>query len=219
MVNERERKPLIDLKPMGPDPLTAQPNQVSTWNIANILTMLRILLVPVFLVVLYHDEGRNNAWRFWAWVVFAIAAVTDRIDGDLARKRGLVTDFGKLMDPIADKALIGAALIGLSDLGYLPWWVTVVILVREIGVTLLRFWVIRHGVIAASRGGKLKTLLQSVAIGLFVLPPWTWLRAIAWVVMIAAIVVALATGADYVKRAVVLRRSSGRRLAPGNTTG
>jgi len=137
-----------------------------------------------------------------------VASVTDRFDGELARKRNLVTEFGQLADPIADKALVGAALIGLSLLGDLPWWVTVVILVRELGVTGLRFWVIRHGVIAASRGGKLKTLLQAVAIGLFVLPEWGWLRDIAWVVMIAAIIVALATGLDYVGRAIKLRRTS-----------
>ena len=104
--------------------------------------------------------------------------------------------------------MVGSALIGLSLLGDLPWWVTVVILVREVGVTLLRFWVIRHGVLAASRGGKLKTLLQAVAIGLFVLPEWGWLRDIAWVVMIAAIVVAVVTGIDYVGRALRLRRTS-----------
>jgi|KBSSwiStaDraftv2_1062776.scaffolds.fasta_scaffold03150_3 CDP-diacylglycerol--glycerol-3-phosphate 3-phosphatidyltransferase len=203
---------------MGDDPIASPASEVSTWNIANILTVLRVALVPVFLVVLYHEDGRNDAWRFWAWVVFAIAAGTDRLDGELARRRGLITEFGKLLDPIADKALIGAALIGLSDLGYLPLWVTVVILVREIGVTLLRFWVIRHGVIAASRGGKLKTLLQSVAIGLFVLPPYEWLRAFAWVVMVAAIAVALITGADYVKRAILLRRSSRGPVALGNST-
>ena len=108
-------------------------------------------------------------------MVFAVASVTDRLDGDLARRRSLVTDFGKIADPIADKALTGAALIGLSALDELPWWVTVVILVRELGITLLRFWVIRHGVIPASRGGKLKTLLQTVAIGLYVLPlPAGW---------------------------------------------
>jgi CDP-diacylglycerol---glycerol-3-phosphate 3-phosphatidyltransferase len=134
--------------------------------------------------------------------------VTDRFDGEIARKRGLITEFGKLADPIADKALVGAALIGLSLLHQLPWWVTVVILVREVGVTVLRFWVIRHGVIAASRGGKVKTLLQTVAIGLFVLPPYAWLRDIAWVVMIAAIVVAVLTGLDYVGRALRLRRAA-----------
>jgi CDP-diacylglycerol--glycerol-3-phosphate 3-phosphatidyltransferase len=181
---------------------------VSAWNLANALTVFRLALVPVFLVALFWGSGHESSWRVIAWAVFAVASVTDRFDGELARKRNLVTEFGKLADPIADKALVGAALIGLSLLGDLPWWVTVVILVRELGVTGLRFWVIRHGVIAASRGGKLKTLLQAVAIGLFVLPEWGWLRDIAWVVMIAAIIVALATGLDYVGRAIKLRRTS-----------
>ena len=189
------------------DPLTDPPSAVSAWNLANGLTVLRLVLVPVFLVVLLHRSGHDTAWRFGAWAVFAIASITDRFDGELARKRGLITEFGKLADPIADKALVGAALIGLSSLNQLPWWVTVVILIREIGVTLLRFWVIRHGVIPASRGGKLKTLLQAVAIGLFVLPHWDWLRDIAWVVMIAAIIVGTVTGLDYVGRAVRLRRA------------
>ena len=152
--------------------------------------MFRLVLVPVFLVALFWGTGHETGWRVIAWAVFAVASVTDRFDGELARRRNLITEFGKLADPIADKALIGAALISLSLLGDLPWWVTVVVLVREVGVTLLRFWVIRHGVIAASRGGKLKTLLEGVAIGLFVLPEWGWLRGIAWVVMIAAIVLA-----------------------------
>ena len=191
---------------LAADPIADPTSTVSAWNIANALTVLRLVLVPVFLVVLFHGTGNETSWRVAAWAVFAVASITDRIDGDLARKRGLITEFGKLADPIADKALVGASLIGLSALGELPWWVTVVILVREVGVTLLRFWVIRHGVIAASRGGKLKTLLQTVAIGLFVLPPWGWLRDIAWIVMIAAIVVALVTGADYVERALDLRR-------------
>jgi CDP-diacylglycerol---glycerol-3-phosphate 3-phosphatidyltransferase len=180
------------------------------WNLANALTLFRLVLVPVFLVVLFHTDGHQTRWRIVAWAVFAAASITDRFDGDIARKRGQITEFGKLADPIADKALVGAALIGLSLLHDLPWWVTVVILVREVGVTMLRFWVIRHGVIAASRGGKLKTLLQGVAIGLFVLPAWGWLRGIAWVVMIVAILVALVTGADYVRRAVMLRRGSDR---------
>lgn len=189
------------------DPIADPPSDVSAWNIANALTVFRLLLVPVFVVVLFHGGGHLDGWRFAAWGVFAVASITDRFDGDLARKRGLVTEFGKLADPIADKALIGAALIGLSVLDELWWWVTIVILVREVGVTLLRFWVIRHGVIAASRGGKVKTLLQGVAIGLFVLPHWDWLRDIASVVMAAAILVTLVTGADYVGRAVRLRRA------------
>ena len=149
--------------------------------------------------------------------MFAVAAITDRIDGDIARKRHIVTDFGKLADPIADKALAGAALIGLSVLGDLPWWITIVMLGREVGVTVLRFWVIRHGVIPASRGGKVKTLLQAVAIGLYVLPLSGWLHDVATVIMYAAVVMALVTGVDYVARAVRLRRESraaaGQRVA------
>ena len=189
-----------------PDHLADPPSAVSTWNIANGLTVLRLVLVPLFIVVLFHGSGHESGWRFLAWAVFAVASITDSIDGDIARKRGLVTEFGKLADPIADKALVGAALIGLSALDDLPWWITVVILVREVGVTLLRFWVIRHGVIPASRGGKLKTLLQTVAIGLFVLPLSGFLHGVAWVIMVAAIIVAVLTGIDYVFRAVRLRR-------------
>jgi CDP-diacylglycerol--glycerol-3-phosphate 3-phosphatidyltransferase len=180
---------------------------VSAWNIANALTMLRLALVPVFRLALFHGDGDEDLWRVLAWAAFAVASVTDRVDGQLARRRGIVTDFGQIADPIADKALIGAALVGLSLLGELPWWVTVLVLVREVGITLLRFFVIRHGVMPASRGGKVKTLLQGVAIGLFVLPLDGWLHVAAWVVMVAAVVVALVTGCDYVSRAVRLRRT------------
>ncbi len=143
---------------------------VSVWNVANALTFVRLLLVPVFAVLLLHDAGRQDSWRVAATVVFAVASLTDRLDGELARRRGLITDVGKIVDPIADKALIGTALVGLSWLDQLSWWVTVVVLVREVGVTVLRFVVIRHGVMPASRGGKLKTLLQAIAIGLYLLP-------------------------------------------------
>jgi CDP-diacylglycerol---glycerol-3-phosphate 3-phosphatidyltransferase len=140
--------------------------------------------------------------------VFVVASVTDLADGKLARSRGLVTDFGKIADPIADKALTGAALICLSALGELPGWVTALILVREVGVTLLRFAVIRRGVIAASPGGKLKTLLQVAAICLYVLPASVGPpAAVKEVVMAAAVVVTLVTGADYVVRAVRLYRT------------
>ena len=122
------------------------------------------LTVSLIAGALFAGTGHERGLRFLAWAIFAVASITDRIDGDIARKRGLVTEFGKLADPIADKALVGAALIGLSVLHDLPWWVTVVMLIRELGVTLLRFWVIRHGVIPASRGGKIKTLLQAVAL-------------------------------------------------------
>ncbi len=176
-------------------------------NLANALTMFRIVLVPVFVIALFVDSGESTVWRITAFVIFAVAAITDQVDGRIARGWNLVTDFGKMADPIADKALIGAALLGLSVLDIVPWWVTIVILAREIGVTLLRFWVIRHGVIAASRGGKLKTLLQAVAIGLFVLPDVGPLHAIAWVVMIAAIAATVVTGLDYVWQALRLRKA------------
>jgi CDP-diacylglycerol---glycerol-3-phosphate 3-phosphatidyltransferase len=197
-------------EPVRDDPIADPPSPVSAWNLANGLTVFRLVLVPVFLVALFWGTGHETSWRITACAIFAVACVTDRFDGELARRRNLITEFGKLADPIADKALAGAALIGLSLLDDLPWWVTVLILVREFGVTVLRFWVIRHGVIAASRGGKLKTLLQAVAIGLFVLPDWGALRIVAWVVMVAAIVLALATGFDYVGRAVKLRRAAAR---------
>jgi CDP-diacylglycerol--glycerol-3-phosphate 3-phosphatidyltransferase len=172
-------------------------------NVANALTMLRLALVPVF--VLFLLAG-GTGWRIAAFAVFLIASVTDLLDGRIARQRGLITDFGKIADPIADKALTGAALVTLSAQGALAWWVTAVILAREVGVTGLRFWVIRHGVIAASRGGKIKTLLQVLAIALYVLPgpPGT----VRTVVMGLAVVVTVVTGADYIVRAVRLRRRS-----------
>ena len=195
-------------EPTPTDPIAEVPSEASAWNIANAITVLRLLLVPVFAVVLFHGDGHQTGWRIGAWGVFAVASFTDRLDGELARKRGLVTEFGKLADPIADKALIGTALVGLSVLDDLAWWVTGVMLVREVGVTLLRFWVIRHGVIPASRGGKVKTLLQGVAIGLYVLPLSGWLHEVAVVVLGAAIALALITGGDYVARAVRLRRAA-----------
>ena len=194
--------------PRGVEPASLPATTVSVVNLANALTGLRLLLVPVFAVLLFAQGGHTDTWRIAAWGAFALAAFTDRLDGQVARAWGQVTEFGKLADPIADKALTGTALVGLSVLGDLPWWVTTVVLVREIGVTLLRFWVLRHGVIPASRGGKLKTLVQAVAIGLFVLPlSGPWLTG-AWVVMWAAVVLTVATGVDYVVSAV--RDSRGR---------
>lgn len=196
----------------GPDeePLATPSSSASAWNVANALTMFRLLLVPVFLAALFSHDGRDGSWRWVAFGVFALASYTDKVDGQIARSRNLVTPFGKLADPIADKALTGAALIGLSVLAELPWAVTVVVLIREVGVTLLRFWVIRHGVIAASRGGKLKTLLQGLAIGFYVLPLSGFLATGRAAVMVIAVAVTLVTGVDYVARALTLRRTSER---------
>ncbi|WP_406091861.1 CDP-diacylglycerol--glycerol-3-phosphate 3-phosphatidyltransferase [Streptomyces sp. NBC_01013] len=181
-------------------------NQASLWNIANLLTMARLVLVPGFVVLLLHDGGYDPAWRSIAWAAFAVAMITDVFDGHLARKYNLVTDFGKIADPIADKAIMGAALICLSYLGDLPWWVTGVILFRELGITLMRFWVIRHGVIPASRGGKMKTLAQGTAAGMYVLALTGPLATMRFWVMAVAVVLTVVTGLDYVRQAVVLRR-------------
>jgi CDP-diacylglycerol--glycerol-3-phosphate 3-phosphatidyltransferase len=195
-------------------PALPEPAGIPLVNVANALTVSRLILVPVFLITLFAGGGHTTGWRIVAFVVFAVASITDNLDGRLARKLGLVTDFGKIADPIADKALIGSALVGLSMLGELPWWVTVVIAVREIGVTLLRFWVIRYGVIPASRGGKWKTLTQIVAIGLFVMPLPAAFDPLLWVVMGVALVLTVATGLDYVFRALRLR-AAGRRSVSG----
>ncbi|GAA1007850.1 CDP-diacylglycerol--glycerol-3-phosphate 3-phosphatidyltransferase [Nocardiopsis tropica] len=181
----------------APDGVSPTDTRVSNVNVANALTVLRIVLVPVFLVALFADGGHDPHWRWIAFIVFAVAMFTDRVDGQIARRYGLITDFGKLMDPIADKALTGAALIGLSMLGDLPWWVTVVILIRELGITVFRFAVIRDGVIPASRGGKLKTMLQTIAIGLYLMPLPAWMDLPKAVVLGAAVIVTVWTGIDY----------------------
>jgi CDP-diacylglycerol--glycerol-3-phosphate 3-phosphatidyltransferase len=186
------------------------PPQASAWNIANALTVLRIALVPVFGWLLLFDGGHETRYRILAAGVFVLASITDRIDGDIARARGIVTDFGKVSDPIADKALMGMAFVGLSVLGELPWWVTIVVLVREVGITAMRFVVIRHGVMPASRGGKVKTMLQAIGIGLLILPLGGVLQSVALLIMYVAVVVTVVTGVDYVARAVRLRRTSER---------
>lgn len=184
---------------------SAAVNQASIWNIANILTMLRLVLVPGFVALMLMDGGYDPVWRAWAWAAFAVAMITDVFDGHLARTYDLVTDFGKIADPIADKAIMGAALICLSGLGDLPWWVTGVILGRELGITLLRFLVIRYGVIPASRGGKMKTLAQGTAVGMYVLALTGPLATLRFWAMAVAVVLTVVTGLDYVRQAIVLR--------------
>ncbi len=207
----------VDAEVVAPDD-AAGPRDVGVANLANGLTVLRLALVPLFVVFLAFAGTQHAAWRYAATVVFVVASLTDRVDGEVARRRHTVTTFGKIADPIADKALIGAALIGLSAIGDLPWWVTAVILVRELGVTALRFFVIRHGVVAASRGGvlaasqggKIKTVAQAVAIGLYLLPlhGW-WASARAWV-MGVAVAVTLVTGVNYLYRAWRVRAARPR---------
>ncbi len=193
-----------------PDQMGDPVSGASVVNPANGLTLLRLLLVPVFIVLLLAHGGHSDGWRVCAFVAFALACITDLVDGDLARRHNLVTDAGKIADPIADKALTGAALLSLAALGDLPWWVTVVILARELGITGLRVFVIRHGVIPASRGGKAKTLVQNIAIGLYLLPLTGGLASARFWMMGIAVVLTVVTGVDYVSKAVTVRRTSER---------
>jgi len=201
----------------APDPaVTPVPTPApSAWNVANALTVLRILLVPVFGWLLLSEGGDHAGLRWAAAVVLMVATATDRVDGDVARRRGLITNFGKIADPIADKTLMGMAFVGLSLLGELAWWVTVLVLVREWGVTVLRFFVIRHGVMPAGRGGKVKTALQFFGLLLYTLPLWTFPGGDAWQlvaqgVLGLAVVVTVVTGLDIVIKALRLRQSSER---------
>ena len=185
----------------------------SNLNIANALTVLRIVGVPVFGWLLLSEGGEDVGFRLWAFVAFILLMITDRIDGDIARSRGLVTNFGKLADPIADKALTGMAFVGLSIIGVLWWWVTIVLLVREWGITLMRFVIKKYGVMPASQGGRIKTTLQAVAIGGYLLPLEIWdntfsqvLRWATHVTMAAALAVTLVTAVQYVRDAVAMRR-------------
>jgi CDP-diacylglycerol--glycerol-3-phosphate 3-phosphatidyltransferase len=192
---------------MTAEPLTSRPSAVSlalveaptvpVVNLPNALTVLRLLCVPVFAALLAASDGGGDGWLVVAWAVFTAACITDVADGRLARRRGLCTDFGAFADPIADKLLVGTALVGLSLLGTLPWWVTAVVLGREVAVTALRTAVLRHGVIPASRGGKLKALSQNVAVALYLLP-LTGAAASARVpVLVVAVVATVVSGLDY----------------------
>ena len=182
--------------------------EASPWNVPNALTAFRIVLVPLFAwMLLAHPD--EPGWRVTTAGVFTVAILTDSLDGHLARKHNLVTRFGKLADPIADKALTGTALICLSVIGELWWWVTIVILVREWGITVMRFAMLRYGVMAAGRGGKIKTFFQAVAIILYLLPLAviaSWAPVVALIVMMVALVLTVVSGLDYVRDAVRLRR-------------
>jgi CDP-diacylglycerol--glycerol-3-phosphate 3-phosphatidyltransferase/cardiolipin synthase len=195
-------------------------NSSGIWNLPNILTMLRIVLVPFFVWFLIADapdlQSESGPWRWAAVAAFAVAIYTDKLDGDIARSRGLVTDFGKIADPIADKLLIGSALVMLSVLDELSWWITAVILIREWGITALRFFVIRYGVIPASRGGKLKTVVQTAAIFLYLLPLSAiapWLVWVAFAVMLVAVIITVWTGVEYILEALKVRAQGLRRRA------
>jgi len=190
----------------------------SNGNLANIITVVRILLAPIFIWMLLEDGGHHGLLRWAAAVLFVLAIATDGVDGSVARRRNLVTNVGIILDPIADKVLTGAALVVLSILAELPWWVTIVILVRELGITAFRFAVLRDRVIPASRGGKLKTIVQSVAITLYLTPLWLlfgdWMHVLNGIVMAAALLLTVVTGIDYLVQAWRQNRAASRIAGP-----
>ena len=181
-------------------------------QLPNAITIVRIFCAPVFLWMLLADGGADGALRWWAAVLFIVAIATDGIDGYLARKHEIVTDLGKLLDPIADKVLTGFAFIGLSILGELPWWVTVVVLIREIGITVYRFMVVSDHVLAAAWMGKLKTMAQALALSLALLPLWTlvgeWIWWVNGITMTVAVILTIASGIDYIVSEVRASRAS-----------
>ena len=189
-----------------PVPVTA-PRVVSLYNPANVLTAVRIVLVPVFLAMVVISDMSSTGWRIASCLIFCVASATDFVDGWIARRFHLVTSFGKVAGPIADKALTGTALVLLSAYDRLPWWVTALILAREWGVTALRFWVIRYGIIPASRGGKVKTALQIAAIAWYLWPVPSPYDVVGPWLMGVAVAVTLITGVDYVLQALRLRRT------------
>ncbi|MCU1545567.1 MAG: pgsA [Homoserinimonas sp.] len=177
----------------------------SIGNLANVITVVRIALAPVFFWLMFLDEGEFGPVRYAAAALFVLAIATDSLDGIIARRQNLVTDLGKILDPIADKLLTGGALVCLSVLGELAWWVTGLILLRELGITLYRMAVLRNRVIPASRGGKLKTVLQAVAITLFLVPLWVplgdWMHGVNAAFMTAAVIATIVSGGDYLIKA------------------
>ena len=191
-------------------------------QLPNAITIVRILCAPVFLWMLLVDGGDDSALRWWAAVLFIVAIATDGIDGYLARRHHIVTDLGKLLDPIADKALTGCAFVGLSLLGELPWWITIVVLVREVGITVHRLLVASDHVVAAAWMGKLKTVAQAVALSLALLPLWTlvgeWVHVVNIVAMTAAVALTVASGIDYLLTEVRGARSATSRGARAGTT-
>lgn len=184
----------------------------SNWNVPNALTTLRIVMVPFFGWALLVDGGESNGWRWIAYALFAIAMITDKIDGDLARKHNLITNFGKIADPIADKAITGMAFVGLSIVGELWWWVTIVVLLREWSVTFARLSIAKHVVMAASQSGKVKTMAQALALGGFVAPFrhldgfWELPGMVVWwaaaVLMAVAVVLTLTSGLEFARDAL-----------------
>ncbi len=166
-------------------------------NLANSLTIFRILALPFCAYALFKNGGADDSWRIIAFTLFFIVGLSDILDGEIARSRNQITEFGKLLDPIADKAMLATASIGASLLGMLSWWVTAIFLIREVAVTILRFAVIKNGVIPASKGAKLKTFFQNFGVGFYILPLPTYLNTPRDIFMAVAIYLTITTGVTY----------------------
>ena len=180
------------------------------WNLPNAITVARILAVPFFIWSLVAVSNSESPLRWVSELIFIVIMASDGIDGAIARKRGIVTDLGKLLDPIADKALLGGALVTLSLLGEIAWWVTIVILVRELGITVYRLVVVNQKVIAASSGGKMKTIFQGVMVGFVVSPltawfPFEWYRLLEDSLVLISVALTVYSGLQYVVAAVRAR--------------
>ena len=201
--------------------MSEQPSVPSNWNVPNALTTLRIVMVPFFGWALLYDDGHDLTWRWIACALFVVAMITDKVDGDLARKHNLVTNFGKIADPIADKAMTGMAFIGLSILGdffpsWLWWTITVVVLSREVAVTVARLSIARDVVMPAKKSGKTKTLMQVIALGGFVAPfglltgalevPGEIVWWISAVLLAGAVVLTITSGLEFARDVVRHRR-------------
>jgi CDP-diacylglycerol--glycerol-3-phosphate 3-phosphatidyltransferase len=190
----------------------------SNWNVPNALTTLRIVMAPFLAIALLHDRGDDNGWRWIAYVIFAVAMVTDKIDGDLARKHNLITNFGKIADPIADKAITGIAFVGLSIIYPVMWWITVPVLVREWGVTFARLSIAKQVVMPANQSGKVKTMAQALALGGLIAPfhyldgGWDVPGDIVWwlavVLMGVAVVLTMTSGYEFARDVVRFRRTT-----------
>ena len=167
----------------------------------NLITVLRVAFVPVGAFALFKNGGDDPMWQYISWTIFFILGLSDILDGKLARSRGAVTELGKFLDPVADKLMLGTAMVSLSILGRMPWWITVVILTREIGVTILRLSVLKRGVIPANKGGKIKAMMQSFGVGFYVLPLSPSLFWFRDGFMYIAIILTILTGVYYVKSA------------------
>lgn len=194
----------------APEAAPAPAPQAPLWNIANILTMVRCVMVPLFVVVAGMYET-SVPGRFVVCAIFVIAMITDFLDGHLARSRNLITDFGKIMDPIADKGMTGAAFVMLSVWDYVPWWMTILILVREFGITIMRFTILKHGALPATISGKAKTMMQSIAIAFCLLPFELWWAPARWIglaLVAVAFVLTMWSGAINVRDGLRLRREA-----------